>query len=61
MAVDVSELINNGVKQAHTSLRSKLLDDLLEYLVAFLLQGLLLRVALMCTVLDIQGDCIENT
>ena len=60
MAVDVSELINNGVKQAHASLRGKLLDDLLEYLIALLLQGLLLRVALMCTVLDIQGDCIEN-
>ena len=60
MAVDVSELINNGVKQAHASLRSKLLDNLLENLVALLLQGLLLRVALMCAVLNIQSDCIEN-
>ena len=42
VAVNVSKLINNGVQEAHTSLWSKLLDNLFENLVAFLLQGLLL-------------------
>ncbi len=37
VAVNISKLIDNGVEEAHTSLGGKLLDDLLENLVALLL------------------------
>ena len=60
MAVDISKLVDNGVQEAHAGIRGKLLDDLLEYLIAFLLQGFLLRVALMGTVLDVESNCVEN-
>lgn len=60
MAVNVPELVNDGVKQAHTSLRGQLLDYLFEYLVALLLQGLLLGVALVGTVLNVESHRVEN-
>ncbi len=59
MAVDVSELINDRVKQAHTSLRSQLLDYLFEYFVALFLQRLLLGVALVGTVLNVECHSVE--
>lgn len=37
VAVNISKLIDNGVEEAHTSIWGKLLDDLLENLVALLL------------------------
>ena len=61
MAIDVSKLIDNGIQETHTSLRGQLLDDLFQYLVAFLLKGLLLRIALVGTILDVESNSIENT
>lgn len=59
VAVDVSELINDGVKQAHTSLRCQLLDYLFEYFITLFLQRLLLGVALVGTVLNVECYSVE--
>ena len=37
VAVNISKFIDNGVEETHTSIWGKLLDDLLENLVALLL------------------------
>lgn len=60
VAIDVSELVDDGVEEAHAGLRRQLLDDLLKDLVAFLLKRLLLGVVLVSAVLDIECDSIKN-
>lgn len=60
MAIDVSKFIDYGVKQAHASFSGKLLYDLLEDLITLLLQRLLLRIALVSAVLDVESNGVEN-
>ena len=62
MTIDVSELVDNAVEQAHPCLAREHHYDLLEYLVALLLLRLLLLLALVlvCAVLDEECNRVED-
>jgi hypothetical protein len=60
VAVDVPELIHDGVEQAHAGVRGQDQDDGLQDLIAFLLLCLLLLLVSMSVALDKEGHRVED-
>jgi len=60
VAVNISELIDDGVEQAHAGVRGQDQDDGLQDLIAFLLLCLLLLLVGMSVALDKEGHRVED-